>query len=172
MKLLKITALFLVAVIMLIACISCESLDGDDSENSTEVLTEGLKLKACIGGANSEAAIMLSESADFSSSSSKLEASISKITNVSGLELPKNLESKGNSRDSDDYLVYTFYLKNSADKSVNIQSELDIEQAVPPRIKLSLAPAIIADMGIVDYRLLVELILENGDLGAHIFEFL
>lgn len=31
------------------------------------------------------------------------------------------------------------------------ERELDIEQAVPPRIKLSLAPAIIADMGIVAY---------------------
>ena len=74
-----------------------------------------------------KAAISLSESADFSNPTVRLNAGgISNVTNISVQELPDDIESKDGSHNGKDYLAYTFYLKNSGVEAADIRSELDI----------------------------------------------
>lgn len=77
------------------------------------------------------AAISLSESEDFSSPTVRLDAGgIAEMTNISVLDLPESFESDGGSHNGDNYLAYTFYLKNSGGEAADIRSELDIKSVL------------------------------------------
>ena len=61
------------------------------------------------GGKNSKAAISLSESADFSSPTVRLDAGgMDDMTCISVLDLPESFEHEGGSHNGDNYLAYTF----------------------------------------------------------------
>ena len=78
-----------------------------------------------------KAAISLSESEDFSDPTVRLDAGgIRNMTNISVLDLPESFEAEGGSHNGDNYLAYTFYLKNSGSEETDIRSELDIKSAL------------------------------------------
>jgi hypothetical protein len=78
-----------------------------------------------------KAAISLSESADFSSPTVRLDAGgIAEMTNISVLDLPESFESEGGRHNGANYLAYTFYLKNSGTEAADIRSELNIKSAL------------------------------------------
>ena len=77
---------------------------------------------------DSKAAISLSESADFSDPTVRLDAGgIKGATNISVLDLPESFESEGGRHNGENYLAYTFYLKNSGTETADIRSELNIK---------------------------------------------
>ena len=79
----------------------------------------------------SKGAISLSESADFSSPTVRLDAGgMENMTNISVLDLPESFEHEGGSHNGDNYLAYTFYLKNSGGSTANIRSDLDIKSVL------------------------------------------
>lgn len=78
-----------------------------------------------------KAAISLSESEDFSSPTVRLDAGgVKNMTNISVLDLPESFESEGGSHNGENYLAYTFYLKNSGSEAADIRSELDIKSVL------------------------------------------
>ncbi len=78
-----------------------------------------------------KAAISLSESADFSSPTVRLDAGgLDRMNNISVLDLPQSFESEGGSHNGDDYLAYTFYLKNSGGAVADIRYDLDIKSVL------------------------------------------
>jgi hypothetical protein len=78
-----------------------------------------------------KAAISLSESADFASPTVRLDAGgIAEMTNISVLDLPESFESEGGRHNGQNYLAYTFYLKNSGTEAADIRSELNIKSAL------------------------------------------
>lgn len=82
-------------------------------------------------GKKDKAAISLSESADFSTPTVRLDAGgMTKMTNISVLDLPESFESEGGRHNGQNYLAYTFYLKNSGTEAADIRSELNIKSAL------------------------------------------
>ena len=78
-----------------------------------------------------EAAISLSESADFSKPTVRLDAGgLDGMDNISVLDLPQSFESEGGSHNGDNYMAYTFYLKNSGGAVADIRYDLDIKSAL------------------------------------------
>ena len=73
------------------------------------------------------AAISLSESKDFSNPTVMLNAGgINSANNTTADRLPENIEGEGGPCNGEDYLAYTFYLKNSGGEEADIRAELDI----------------------------------------------
>ena len=82
-------------------------------------------------GKKDKAAISLSESADFSTPTVRLDAGgMTKMTNISVLDLPESFESEGGRHLGENYFAYTFYLKNSGAETSDIRSELNIKAAL------------------------------------------
>lgn len=80
---------------------------------------------------NTKAAISLSESEDFSNPTVRLNAGgIENVTNMSVVELPESFDSKGGSHNGENYLAYTFYLKNAGSEAADIRSELNIKSVL------------------------------------------
>ena len=80
---------------------------------------------------DSKAAISLSESADFSTPTVRLDAGgTAEMNNISVLDLPESFESEGGRHNGVNYLAYTFYLKNSGTEAADIRSELNIKSAL------------------------------------------
>ena len=78
-----------------------------------------------------KAAISLSESADFSTPTVRLDAGgASNMTNISVLDLPESFESEGGRYNGENYLAYTFYMKNSGGAEADIRAELNIKSAL------------------------------------------
>ena len=78
-----------------------------------------------------KAAISLSENADFSNPTVRLDAGgISEMTNISVRDLPESFDAEGGSHNGENYLAYTFYLKNPGTEAANIRSELVIKSAL------------------------------------------
>ena len=70
---------------------------------------------------------VMSESADFEKSEFQLSAaSAEKVTNITHDWLPKNLDKIDGSHNGDNYLAYTFYLKNGGNKTVDYKGTMDI----------------------------------------------
>jgi len=86
--------------------------------------------------------LTLSDTEDFESKTSRLNAQISDtITNIDGATLPKGLANVDGVHSGDNYLAYTFYCKNEGTSTVTYQYELyianmtlDAEKAI--RIRL------------------------------------
>lgn len=91
---------------------------------------------------NLDYSLTLSESRGFESFSSRLNAEISEtITNIDGETLPPYLDNIDGTHNGDNYVAYTFYFKNTGEKSVDYSYELyitnmtlDIEKAVRVRL--------------------------------------
>ena len=77
-----------------------------------------------------EYSLSLSESDDFRTQSSRLNASaIKNITNIDGNTLPGDLNDVDGAHNGGDYLAYTFYLKNTGEKSCSYKYSLVIAKA-------------------------------------------
>lgn len=77
------------------------------------------------------AMISLSESADFSSPTVKLEADGGvKMTNISGDWLPPGLDSVDGAHNGENYIAYTFYAKNTGEEACILKEEFKIESSV------------------------------------------
>lgn len=78
-----------------------------------------------------KAYISLSEKQDFSSPTVRLDAGgLTEINNISELDLPESFECEGGSHNGENYLAYTFYLKNSGGATADIRADLDIKSVL------------------------------------------
>lgn len=72
--------------------------------------------------------LSLSETPDFDHTISVLNADIVyDMTNISGLDLPENLDMINGSHNGKNYIAYTFYLINAGDDTISYEGELTIE---------------------------------------------
>ncbi len=72
--------------------------------------------------------LCLSETPYYERTESRLNADIVyDMTNISGLDLPENLDMVNGSHNGDSYIAYTFYLINSGDDTVSYEGEMNIE---------------------------------------------
>ena len=72
--------------------------------------------------------LSLSETPDFDHTISVLNAGIVyDMTNISGLDLPENLDQVNGSHNGKNYIAYTFYLINAGDDTISYEGEMTIE---------------------------------------------
>ena len=72
--------------------------------------------------------LTLSETPEYDRANAVLNADIVyDITNISGEDLPPNLDKINGSHNGDDYIAYTFYLINSGDDTISYKGEMNIE---------------------------------------------
>ncbi|MCR4889930.1 MAG: hypothetical protein K5979_12240 [Ruminococcus sp.] len=72
--------------------------------------------------------LTLSETPDYFRQTSVLNADIIyDITNISGEDLPDNLDMVNGCHNGENYIAYTFYLINSGDSTISYEGEMDIE---------------------------------------------
>ncbi len=72
--------------------------------------------------------LSLSESPDYNHTISELNADIVyDMTNISGEDLPDNIDMINGSHNGKDYIAYTFYLINAGDDTISYEGELYIE---------------------------------------------
>ena len=72
--------------------------------------------------------LTLSETPDYDRSNAVLNANIVyDMTNISGEEIPPNVDKINGSHNGDSYIAYTFYLINSGDDTVSYTGEMNIE---------------------------------------------
>ena len=75
--------------------------------------------------------ISLSETADFASPTVRLEAQdVAQMTNISGLDIPADVDNQDGAHNGANYMAYTFYMKNSGDAACNVLTELHIDGVV------------------------------------------
>lgn len=76
-------------------------------------------------------AISLSETADFASPTVRLEAQeVARMTNISGLDIPVDVDNSDGAHNGENYMAYTFYLKNSGEAACDVLTELRIDGVV------------------------------------------
>ena len=74
--------------------------------------------------------LALSETDSFRSYSSRLSATaVKNVTNIDGNTLPSNLNDTNGSHNGDDYLAYTFYVKNTGEETCSYKYSLVITRA-------------------------------------------
>ena len=72
--------------------------------------------------------LTLSETPEYDKSIAVLNANIVyDMTNISGKDLPENIDKINGSHNGDNYIAYTFYLINSGDDTVSYTGEMTIE---------------------------------------------
>lgn len=72
--------------------------------------------------------LTLSETPDYTTSNSRLNADILyDMTNISGEDLPDNIDKINGSHNGEGYIAYTFYLINSGKDTLSYDSEMTIE---------------------------------------------
>jgi len=72
--------------------------------------------------------LTLSETPDYDRSNAVLNANIVyDMTNISGEDIPPNVDKINGSHNGDSYIAYTFYLINSGDDTVSYTGEMNIE---------------------------------------------
>lgn len=72
--------------------------------------------------------LTLSETPDYTTSNSRLNADILyDMTNISGEDLPDNIDKINGSHNGEGYIAYTFYLINSGEDTLSYDSEMTIE---------------------------------------------
>lgn len=78
-----------------------------------------------------DAEISLSETADFANPTTVLDAGgLQHMTNISEQWLPSGLDSTDGSHNGDNYIAYTFYLRNVGDTACTLKEEIHIDSAV------------------------------------------
>ena len=109
-------------VVMLIFY-SAALLFAEESSFSIEIGDTSSKGKSGEG-----AMLSLSETEDFANPTVRLDmGGVEGVTNITSLDLPKDIDGEGGSHNGLNFLAYTFYLKNSGSEVANIRSELNIE---------------------------------------------
>ncbi|MEG0571170.1 MAG: hypothetical protein RR497_05955 [Oscillospiraceae bacterium] len=74
--------------------------------------------------------ISISETADFKKPTSHLSAAaLENAINISGNDLPDDLQSKDGSYGGQNFIGYTYYVKNAGDSTITYKNSLDIEKA-------------------------------------------
>ncbi|MGN0576325.1 MAG: hypothetical protein ACI4J2_09875 [Ruminococcus sp.] len=74
--------------------------------------------------------LTLSETPDYDKSIAVLNADIVyDMTNISGEDLPPNIDKINGSHNGDNYIAYTFYLINAGEDTITYQGSLNIESA-------------------------------------------
>jgi len=77
------------------------------------------------------AEISLSETADFATPTTVLDAGgLENMTNISEHWLPAGLDSTDGSHNGDNYIAYTFYLRNVGDVACTLTEQIHIDSAV------------------------------------------
>ncbi len=72
--------------------------------------------------------LTLSETPDYEIANARLDANtVHDMTNISGKDLPENIDSINGSHNGESYIAYTFYLINSGDDTVTYTGEMTIE---------------------------------------------
>ena len=72
--------------------------------------------------------LTLSETPDYDRSNAVLNANIVyDMTNISGEDIPPNVDKINGSHNGDSYIAYTFYLINSGDDTISYTGEMNIE---------------------------------------------
>lgn len=72
--------------------------------------------------------LTLSESPEWDKTQSVLNADIVyDMTNISGEDLPENIDMVNGSHNGDSYIAYTFYLINSGDDTISYEGEMTLE---------------------------------------------
>lgn len=72
--------------------------------------------------------LSLSETPDYDISRSVLNADIVyNMTNISGEDIPPNIDQINGTHNGENYIAYTFYLINSGDSTISYEGEMDIE---------------------------------------------
>ena len=72
--------------------------------------------------------LTLSETPEFDKTNSVLNANIVyDMTNISGDDLPENLDMINGSHNGESYIAYTFYLINGGDDTISYEGEMSIE---------------------------------------------
>ncbi len=75
--------------------------------------------------------LSLSETPDFEDPVVQLRAdSLGSLTNVSGLDLPDNIEAVESEELKEGFIIYTFYVKNSGNADCNVKTTLHIDSVV------------------------------------------
>ena len=71
--------------------------------------------------------LTLSETPDYKVSNARLQADVvNDMTNISGNDLPENLDSINGPHNGESYIAYTFYLINSGDDTLSYEGDLNI----------------------------------------------
>lgn len=84
-------------------------------------------LVVTVGDMQDGKTILLSEKADFSDSTVKLNGgSVKEVTNITKAWLPKGLDEKDGSHNGKNYLAYTFYLKNTGDENLDYETVMTL----------------------------------------------
>lgn len=74
--------------------------------------------------------LSLSETPEFTRPIARLQAdAVKEITNISGNDLPLNLNNINGQHNGENYIAYTFYLKNTGVDTVTYQADLSITNA-------------------------------------------
>ena len=93
------------------------------------------------------AEISLSETADFATPTTVLEAGgLENMTNISEHWLPSGLDSTDGSHNGDNYIAYTFYLRNVGDVACTLTEQIHIE---PKASKGQMLLAVVLDDDVV-----------------------
>ena len=72
--------------------------------------------------------LTLSETPDYTVANARLQADVvNDMTNISGLDLPKNIDNINGPHNGESYIAYTFYLINSGDDTVSYEGVLNLE---------------------------------------------
>lgn len=95
--------------------------------------------------------ITLSESPDINNPKSRLNADIKvDMYNISGLDLPKDLNEHDGSHNGDNYIAYTFYLANSGSDTVAVKYSLDMSN-ITKNVDAAIRVRIYEDGNATDY---------------------
>lgn len=92
------------------------------------LLTQWGDLVISVGDLRDGKTIMLSENADFSDAAVKLNGgSVKDVTNITKDWLPKTLDTeKDGAHNGENYLAYTFYIKNTGDQDLDYQTVMNV----------------------------------------------
>ena len=72
--------------------------------------------------------LTLSETPDYDIANARLDANtVHDMTNISGKDLPENIDQINGSHNGESYIAYTFYLINSGDDTITYTGEMTIE---------------------------------------------
>ena len=95
------------------------------------LMTQWGDLVISIGDVSGGKTIMLSEDESFDTASVKLDGGVVKeVTNITKDWLPKNLDTEKNGQhNGENYLAYTFYLKNTGDKDLDYETVMNVTGA-------------------------------------------
>ena len=78
--------------------------------------------------------LALSETPDYEIANARLDADVvNDMTNISGEDLPPNIDMINGAHNGESYIAYTFYLINSGDDTITYTGEMTIENVTKGR---------------------------------------